>query len=212
MNTYVRPLSILVVLLSFILLPGCENAADPEVRESFEQLRTLMDVRDGEKAVAMLAPQSITQAEQTLRFARAASRDQVATLDAAERAEVLTMRNRLSESELKSLDGKGYLVLAVSKGWYARTSDSGDIALGRIRFQRDTASAQIILNGRETNATFNFDFIEGVWKLDWIGFDQLFNEYVATAAAEYGMSEDDILMAREERISGRTVYPSIWDR
>jgi hypothetical protein len=210
MNTYLRPL--ISLLLISILLPGCEDPSAPEIRASFDEINRLFDTREGEKAVALLAPPSIRQYDQWLPYARSATRDQIAALPAVDRAEILMMRHRLTRSELETLDGRAYLILGTNRGWFATDSNSADIQLGRIRVRDTTASAEIIDDGERSNATYNFELIDGVWRLDWVGIDALFNEWVAEAAAEYGVTEDEILVSQEEMDSGANVREDIWDR
>lgn len=206
------PLLAAVLLALFPFLTGCEPAEAGDVQYYYDAINRAFDSADGQGAVALLARRSIEQYDHAVQMAKTGTREQIKNLPGVERGDILMMRHRLTPEELAPLDGRAWLILATDRGWMAHDPDEVRLELGRITVNGDTASAEIVVEGERTGAFYDFVREDGVWKLDWIRVDKLFNRWIAEGAAEAGMSEDEYLIMWEEQETGRPVRPDIWDR
>jgi hypothetical protein len=201
----------LALLLFTLHLPACDRAQAEEVRDAYDQINAAFDANDGKTVVALLNQKSIDQYDRYTELARTGTRDQIKALPAAERSEIVMIRHRLTRSELQGLDGRGWLVLATSRGWYASVSGEEPLRLGRIRFQGSSATAEILIDHRLSGYYYDFDLIDGVWKLDWVRVDELTNRRIAAEAELSHTSEDNVILRWESDASGEKVPLSIWD-
>lgn len=211
MSLITRFVLTLGLLASLIHLPACDQAEAAEVRATYDQINAAFNASDGKTVVSLLNQKSIDQYDRYTQLARTGTREQIKALPAAERSEIVTIRHRLTRSELEGLDGRGYIILATGRGWYAAGEYEEPMELGKIRFQGSSATADILIDGKPSGYYYDFDLIDGVWKLDWVRIDEFINWQIAAQAELSHMSEDAVIMQIESEQSGKKVPASIWD-
>ncbi len=211
MSLITRTVLSLILLASFLHLPACDQAEAANVRASYDQINAAFNASDGKTVVSLLNQKSIDQYDRFTQLARTGTREQIKALPAAERSEIVTIRHRLTRNELEGLDGRGYIILATGRGWYAAEEYEVPFDLGKIRFQGSSATAEILIDGKASGYYYDFDLVDGVWKLDWVRIDELTNWQIAAQAEQSHMSEDAVILQIESEQSGKKVPASIWD-
>jgi hypothetical protein len=207
MSTWAR-LSYPAIITSCLFVAACDDPRAEDVRASYDQVFESFNSRDGRGAVALLTKASIDQMDRAVNMARKGTREQIKALPPIDRIEVIAIRNRLTAAELAEIDGRSWLILSTERGW--ETGEAPEI--GRITFQGSSASAEVLEEGKRTGNHFDFDLIDGVWKLDWIRIDDLWNSQIVDFARESGTSVDKLILEWEYEECGIPVGDEIWDR
>jgi hypothetical protein len=207
----VRLLALPVLALS-LLLAGCDDGASEQVRDAFDAYKDAIAQRNGEAVLKVIDPQNVKHYDQFLQIARAGTKEQITRLPLIQRLYVLMMRNRLKPGTLRSIDGAGFVKLAVERGWYFSGDDMSDVKLGRISVKQPRASAVVFIGRFKTDARFEFVNVEGTWLVNDECLDQLIEKDLEKAAAALRMSEDGLLFRMESEETGKRVDDRIFEQ
>ncbi|HMN40181.1 MAG TPA: hypothetical protein PKE29_05000 [Phycisphaerales bacterium] len=148
--------------------------------------------------------------------------------------EVLKMRHRFKKSELKGINGRGYILLSASRGWITDNDPAWKLTAIKITPDGATATAQIHNPGWESDYAYErsahrylrfgarpekpprFPLTllkeEGVWKIDEPASHAKQDQDIRTLAAQVRMSVRDLLMDIEADQTENDRLPmSVWD-
>src|ERR1044071_8192012 len=103
-------------LSALIVVPGCDDL-ETEVRDTFAQYSAARNNRDLNAVLEMTDPKYIDHLDYIVKMARTGEKDRVLRMPAAERLQLVMMRNRLTKAELAAMDGKGWLGRKIQEGW-----------------------------------------------------------------------------------------------
>lgn len=216
---------------------GCDKNAKEkaEIRAAFNQVRDGNHSSDGQGMTAVLTQRTFDHYAKIVKMGMDSKAQDVWNLQPCDMYEVLRMRNRAKRAQLKSLDGKSYLIFACKEGWFSHDAEgwelgkinvAGDTALGTVHhpeWEAAYAKQQVasVLSRRSMRYgdkldkpfTYTCQFIKegGVWKLDEPSMHNEYNRRINDAAKEARMSVRDFLMAFEEEESGNDIKMNIWD-
>ncbi len=137
------PLSLLLVLLLTLPLCSCDkHAADKrDVRATWDSYVKANEEHRGTEAAALVTKSTVDHYTKLLRAGLDMPAKDCWNLPPTQMAEVLKMRNRFKRSEIKGVDGKGYLIIAGSRGW--NTDNDQEWKLTDIKITDDRAAALI---------------------------------------------------------------------
>jgi hypothetical protein len=116
-------------------------AAKREVRSTWDSYVKANSERRGIEVAGLLSKGTIEHYTKLVKAGLDMPAKDCWNLPPTQMYEVLKMRNRFKRSELKGIDGKGYLVISASRGW--NNDDDPDWTLTDIKVTEDRASAQI---------------------------------------------------------------------
>ncbi len=212
-----RNFAVLAAVLALLVVPaGCDESRE-EVELTWQELNTTAARSDGEGFANLLAPESFQHFDRIIKLALDAPYDKTLRLPVAERREILRMRNRMKRKDLSKMDGRAWVVHAVSQGWYGG-GGSGETVLkiGEIKARGNSATADIVYELSSVEkiviTTLSFNKVEERWLVDWRHPDPLIERVVKRAREVGHASEDQVLLAMEERATGKEVpRETLWD-
>src|SRR5262245_61912110 len=108
---------VVAICLGAIAFAGCDQKRQ-EVIASIQELGRALSDRNGERAASLYTQSTFDFYDRMLQGARTAKRDQIAKMPPLERMEILLMRLRVPPSDLKTIDGRGFIKMSVSNGWW----------------------------------------------------------------------------------------------
>jgi hypothetical protein len=217
-----RNLAVLAAVLALLVVPaGCDESRE-EIELTWQEVNTTASQRNGEGYARLLAPESFQHFDRIIKIALDAPYEKTQRLPVSERYDMLMMRNRMTRKELSKMDGRAWVVHAVSQGWY---QESGDVAaelrlkIGNIRARGNSATADIVFEipGRVVDKDFvitrlSFAKVEDRWLVDLRQPDPLIDWYVKREREMGHLSEDQVLLAMESEDSGKEVpRETLWD-
>ena len=228
-----------LILALVILLPlTCCDKQPPDKRAiaaAWDNFVKANDEHNGAAAAALVSKGTIDHYTKLLKVGLDAPAKQCWELRPTEMAEVLKMRNRFTRTELKSIDGKGYVLIKASRGW--ATDDDDTWKLTDIQITEGKATAMIynpeveaafakekslgILSRRRTFGPkpekpprYPLALVKEVenWKIDETSTHAAQDEEIKSMARETRMSVRDFLMAVEEfNADSDKLSMSIWE-
>lgn len=199
----------LFILTLSVALGGCDASAE-EVRAADMAFDAALDSRNGAKAATFLSKGSIERLDQLVNLARTAKKAEVKALPFTDRYAVLRMRLLFKPKELKAMDGRAYAVKMVDMGKQGSTSKytRGNISVNSTKTR---ATMTLTPPNSDESRQVVWIFEDGAWKADEVSEAQLANDWIADRLREVGMSEEEFLMRRLQRVSDGDVPESIWD-
>jgi hypothetical protein len=210
-----RNFAVLAAVLVLLVVPaGCDESRE-EVELTWQELNTTAARRDGEGFASLLAPESFQHFDRIIKIALDAPYDKTSRLPVGERYEMLRMRNRMKRKDLSKMDGRAWVVHAVSQGWYGGSEETV-LKIGEIKARGNSATADIVFEWDRVETivvtTLSFNKVEDRWLVDWRHPDPLIERYVKRARELGHLSEDQVLLQMEERGSGKEVpREMLWD-
>lgn len=181
---------------------------------------------DGETAASLYARPTLEYYDRLVKLAREAKRDEIAKLTPLERYEIIRLRHRSTLAEMKPLDGRGYIKLAVNKGWWKGNDEYVDeeTQLADIKVTGSSAWVDLgldssrvnglsrILNAPDRKRYLRLYKEDEVWKVDTTSMHELANELMGRAMDRMGTGDKESIFVRwEEGQSGKEVPANIWD-
>ncbi len=232
-----RYLPFLLVLLLMLPLSGCDKQAPAkrEVRAAWDAYVKANEEHRGQDAAALVTKNTIEHYTKLLKTALDMPAKDVWNLPPTQMSEILKIRNRFKKSEVKGIDGKGYLIIAGSRGW--NTDSDPEWTLTDIRINDERASASIY--NPEWESEYNKQRAlralarrarmgsriekpprypvelrkEGeVWKVDETSMHARVDQELKDLAKESRMSVRDMLMEIEGFLTDQEKIPmSVWE-
>jgi hypothetical protein len=237
MRTFTR-LTVLVLLLCPALLSiGCDKYAEDKalIQTLWDELDRVTESRDGAGAVAIFSESSFKWYDELVKKGLDAPSKEVWAMPPTKMREVLLMRHRGTRKKLKGLDGKGYVRLAVSEGWWSGAegmwaikdiSVTGDWGEAKMydrewaeAYQQDRIDSLLsrrrrFLGGKvDKPPEYTIKFVKegGNWRLDETSMHPVFDELISEWAKEEQKSIRDFLMLVEELETDEEMKMSVWE-
>jgi hypothetical protein len=198
-------------ILIALALYGCDGKDAAEVRGVYDDYNAALRDKNGDAFLLTIDPANVEHYGSFVAVAQKGTAEQVRALSAIGRGYVLQMRHRLKPTELKNLDGPGFVKLSVERGWFFKEDEDEHFALGPIRVKRPRASAELRVNGERTGERLEFVQFQDRWLVNDEGLDRAWEKRLAKLARGLGVTEDSILFEREADDSGEAVDPKILD-
>lgn len=216
-----RVRTVAAVLLLGLAVAGATSvrAESPEesqrqIRESFEVYRKAVLDADGKRAVTVLTPDTLLYYGRLQRHALFSSADVVRSLPVMERVQVLFYRVTVPGDELVRMSDEEVVTYAIERGWVGRV-ELQNSALGEIELDAEgrTAMAAHLLGGQPTGVRYRF--VRGPrderWRLDLVPVLETSNEVMQRAAAEAGMSEDELVLELVRTATESGAPENVWE-
>jgi hypothetical protein len=192
------------------LMSGCGDGDEKAaIEESWEKLTSAMAAQDPKAYMETLSPQSMRYYDTLCQQIRTSKHDEVRRMETADKATIIMMRNRCTKDELKKLDGKGLVEMAMTRGWMGGERRS-EVTLGKIQLHGTSARGQLVVRDTETDIWMDF-YKEGEgWKVDLTRGNEQMNEAFDRMARMFGVSVDDYILGRERQF-GKPCAGDVWD-
>jgi hypothetical protein len=186
--------------------PADDEAA---IRKCLDDYRRAMAARDGQAAVALVTASTLDYYDRMRQKALMAGEPEVRAMSLSDRMMVLFYRHMLDVDQLQSKQGRELFVYSVEQGWGGSQS-AGQASLGTITVNGDSASGQILANGRPAPLQFSFAKEQGAWKLDLLPLLEFADRTLNMAIQLGGQSGDAIVIEALQQTTGRAPSPDIW--
>jgi len=200
---------ILVSLACFT--SGCEYEEIKRIKAVNLEFDRACAARDAQKAVGMLSGKSFEYYDRMVHMARTLKAEELPSLSWAERYVVLGIRHEMEPTELKKADGRAYLMLSISRGYWA--SDEivhPDEYLTKFVVKKDYASARYIDTNNKPSQYSRYFFLEnGEWKMDFSRGMEIMSKWIEESARQERISPEKAVIEQIESDTGRPVPPSI---
>ncbi|MFG0283716.1 MAG: hypothetical protein ACF8R7_04780 [Phycisphaerales bacterium JB039] len=197
-------------------LAGCDDAEAAAVEAAFYDQENAFNRGEGAMAADLYTTESLKIFDRLIEHALHSDEATVRALEAAEKLEVLTMRNRCDVETLEQLDGRGWVEYFVDRGWSQYEEDPERpqyfFEIGRIRVAPDGnyATAHTLIDGREVAEPLYFEKEDGRWKRDAATELRQLSDFVRQWSAEVDVPIDRLLLLWEA-ISWSGVRRDIWE-
>jgi hypothetical protein len=196
-------------LSALIVVPGCDDL-ETEVRDTFAQYSAARNNRDLNTVLEMTDPKYIDHLDYIVKMARTGEKDRVLRMTAAERLQLVMMRNRLTKAELAAMDGKGWLGRKIQEGWTRDFDEEPELQLGEISIKRPRAFASLVVDGADTPFKLEFVKTGDKWVIDPTPYEELINQ-VLRKIVKTAQSEDAFILNAERAATGKPVNAMIWE-
>lgn len=135
------------------------------IRKCFESYSNALVNQKGEDAANFIDSRTIQYYNSIGEMARDADSVKVQSLPILDKIMVLLVRHRVTKEDVLSFDGKALFIYAINHGMIDKSS-VGQLKLGTITTEKDSAKAQLIFQGTEYPQSLNFYKEQGQWKYD----------------------------------------------
>lgn len=142
------------------------QVADEEaIRKNFEDYSTALVNQNGEEAANLVGSRTIHYYNIIAEMVRDADSVKVQSLPTLDKIMVLVVRQKVPKEDLLSFDGKALFVYAINHGMIEKRT-VGHLKLGAITTEKDSAKAQLVVQGTEFPQSITFHKEGGQWKYD----------------------------------------------
>lgn len=229
-------LALILGLTALPFLAGCSDSPDQkEIRANWARYHQSIGNRGGLDYYDLISKGRAEYYDRLVKLAAGGSKADVAALAPVEKAELLVMRNRVPASKLKTMDGRSYILHAISERyWTVEESDPGEPGLwegAKIAVNGDVAiatwviTAQVEVSPRLSRRRMSFGgtrdvvidsgevyFVkqDGAWRVDELAALPGANKALKAACA--GTTIEKYLIEVEAEESGKPVRDDIFDR
>ncbi len=209
--TALRPLFWLLALLCLVVAPGCDDAAEQDVRDTFDKYMAARFSGDVATLQSMVDLENIKHYDYIVQMAREGTKVQVMHMRQLERLDVAILRGSMTAAQLKEMDGPKLFKLANEKKWERAAEDLPDITLGPITFRKPRATAELTVDGHGTGVQMEFVEVDHKWVVNNECMNQWISDWIKLLAEISRTSEDTVMLSIASRRAGRTVHSSVWD-
>lgn len=202
---------IVLLLIGVLTSQGCDKqaGAKADIRNAYLQYADAIKSRNGAILLEHVDPESILIYDTLLKAALRADRAKTLAMRPSEKLEIVAMRNRLTRDELKNLDARAYVILAVERGFWNFEAVRENIQ--RIKITGNRAVGELFANGEPTGERFRFTKIGERWFIDETSFLDLADEWIPRVAGMEGLSVDEWIVQYEAEETKKDVTGAIWD-
>ena len=200
--------SALLVLLFAI---ACQTGASDEeqILMVYETYKQGVINSTGVSAASVLTPGSYDFYAKIRDHALYATKEELEIVSGLEFFTAIMIRGRIDAEELVQMSGEDIIALQIDRGWTSQGAVSG-ITLGEITVNGNRASSTIEGAQGAGPVEFEFEKVDGVWRLDLAAFSQEAGKALdAIFLQVQGSRADSVLQMLE--MGGITVDPeTIW--
>lgn len=202
----------LIIFIFFFL--GCFNVGaqgneEKSVKGAFATYKKSILKGDGKAAVECIDARTITYYGKMLSLTLEADSAEVAGLDLMDKLTVLSLRHRLTRSEMEGFDGRQLFVYSIEKGMVGKNSVA-NVEMGEIIVEGGRARGQLVALGEESPLYFQFNKEDGRWKLDLTSLFGPTTEGLKQMLSDRGMTENEFIFQALEITTGKPVTNTIW--
>ncbi len=203
----------LLPLVFTLLLVACGDSGPKDdvgdVRTCYENYFDALRRADGPTAAQLVDTRTAVYYTSMLELARNADSAQVAGLDMMDKLTVLGMRMRGSPEQLRGMDGRDAIALAVDAGMMGSNGIEG-LELGAVTVEGDKARAPLTMHGFPTPAVFEFHREQGEWRIDLTSLFNISRMAFGQMAGGAGKSEQELIHELLEQTAGMPVPQDVW--
>ncbi len=209
-------LAIVMVCICFYMpLSVIAGSERDSIQNTFKIYKKALKIKNGFQAVSLVSTGTIEYYEDLRKNLLNAKAIEVKRLPITKKVAILSLRLRISASELRQMNGKKLFIHSVSKGWVSKDSIK-NVELGDIKVNGNAARANIVSKGRKRKFQFPFSKEKGVWKLDLATMmnrmEKDMNTGLKRLAKMRKMSEQDMVVFLVEGTTGLKVTSALWSR
>jgi hypothetical protein len=210
------PLRMKRLLLSLLfaagigLHPSALKAQDDvaAVNTCFQQYQEAIGAKNANAALRLFSRNSLSFYDSVLLLARFADSQQLSTQGVMRQLLVLTLRVRVPHSEIRVMTGTSLLQYAINSGMIGNIGQRGT-ELGQIEVNRDTAWAQLMVDGTPTELKLLF-LREHQWTLDLAYLVTAGEHGIEQMLRDAGLKRADFIMTMLLRISEGKAKADVW--
>ncbi|MGH3055817.1 MAG: hypothetical protein ACRDL7_12665, partial [Gaiellaceae bacterium] len=180
------------------------------VRQAFAAYKRAVLTNDGSAAAALLSPGSIEWYGHMQDFALHGSKEELEHLGPLEKLQALAFRMRIPAEELRALSPRQLVAYSVSHGWIGKAGTERS-ELGTMTVADGSATAQLLLDGKDSGQQYHFAKDGGEWQFDQLPTLQSGGEWIATAAQERNMTVDQFVQGLVESGAGKKLTADAWE-
>ena len=193
-----------------------ENLAEHPVYQAFEAYRAAILTSEADDALGLVDSATIGYYGTMLDYARTLGEEKARALDVMDLLMVLSIRHRLSEQQVKTMDAETLFKHGVAHGWIGRESVASFTITG-IETDGDVGFARTASRGVEVPFPFRFHREQGRWKIDLTGVMDASGAAFSQLAKQQGMTEVELIFylletVSEKEIDEKTIWTPIHQR
>lgn len=200
-------------LLFVIILCWCSLAVSAQdssaVRSVFLKYLDALTVRNGDVALSCVDQHTVDYYTHILKLANTADSLTLSREPFLNRLIVLTIRTKVTSTELKRMDGKMLFKFAVNYGLVGNPTREDRI--GNVEFSSSTeAKGQFITSGGKGDLYYSFRMENGAWKVDLSSLFPQTNKVLVDFANSNSMTEYDLLKELYKSSTMKELTTSVW--
>lgn len=205
-----RFLLLLLLAVGGGLNPAALKAQDDAVaiNTCFRQYQQAIGSKNAAAALRYFSRNSFSFYDSVLHLARFADSQQLASQGVMRQLLVLTLRVRVPHSEIRVMTGTSLLEYAINSGMIGNVGQTGT-DLGNIEVNRDTAWAQLMVEGSPTELKLRF-LREHQWTLDLMHLVTAGERGVEQMLRDAGLKQADFIKVMLMRISEGKAGAEVW--
>ena len=179
------------------------------VKETFSNYKKAILDSDGEEAAKWVDSKTVAYYDQMLKASLDADSADVAVLGVIDKLTIFSVRHRIPRQEIAQLNGRQFLIYSIDRGMVGKNT-VGNVEIGDVNVDGNSASGQLISQGRKSPLYFQFNKEEGAWKLDLTSLLPATNTGLRKMIADQGMTENEFIFQALEMMNGKPVTADIW--
>lgn len=184
-----------------------EDAA--AVRRCFAMYKDTLIRQKGDEAAKWVTKSTIDYYGELREVALYGSEEEVRKLSALKKMSILTLRHRVGADSLLKMSAADVWAHGVGQGWSGRNSLQ-DVEIGKIEFENDAASVEVLVRGRPSRVKYRFVKEDGAWKMDVLSRLAASEQGMARMVRNQKIEEDEFLIDLLEMTSFTPVPETIW--
>lgn len=183
-----------------------QDAIEKEgIYDVFEQFKSAIVQNRIPQAAALLDSGTVAYHSRLCKRIKTAGAKQMDTLPLFDRFIILLLRHSSDKSSLLKLDAPNLIERLLWQEMSIRLETLGDVTV-----RGNTATGIRIGNGEPTRYVHYFFKEDTDWKISRRGSIEVFNEVIRAEIAESKKSDNDYLVERVERQTGKKISPNVW--
>jgi hypothetical protein len=199
---------IILLFLSVGVAANTDNEVDGLIYSSLEAYKDAVLNKDGKLAYELIDGNTKLYYEAMINKVLYASEAETRALSLMDKMSVLMIRSRVKPELLKVMDGKDLFVYMVKNAMI------GNPKLKELKVkvtEVNDHSVKSVIMTPHGEAPFGFDFneIDGIWKIDLTSMVKFTNEQLNTQVQLLKLDENEMIIKMVENISD-SVSPTIW--
>lgn len=131
-------------------------------------------------------------------------------LNLNDRLMILSVRHRINNKNLHSIDGKGLFVLSIDNGLISKSSLSGN-EIGEVTVEDKKAKAQLLIQGMKTPVFMEFVQEKNKWKLNLTSMFEQTSSSIQKMAKRSKMTENEFMLLMLEKSNNIKPNKAIWN-
>lgn len=197
----------LALLYCFTLVSSAQDSS--AVRSVFSKYLDALTVRNGDVALSCVDDHTVAYYTHILQLANTADSLTLSKEPFLDRLIVLTIRTKVTATELKRMDGKLLFKFAVNYGLVGNPTREDRI--GNVEFSSATeAKGQFITAGGKGDLYYSFRFENGAWKVDLSSLFPQTNKVLVDFAKSNSVTEYELLKELYKSSTMKELTTAVW--